>query len=40
MGQTLIEKILGAHSETPARPGEIIEMTVDARIARDFGGSA
>ncbi len=37
---TLIEKILSAHSGGgEVRPGEIVEMEVDARVARDFGGA-
>ena len=39
MGQTIIEKIISFHSEQTAHPGDIIDMTVDTRIARDFGGA-
>ncbi len=40
MGATLIEKILAAHSgRESVRPGEIIELQIDARVARDFGGA-
>ncbi len=39
MGQTMIEKILSAHSETEAKAGEIIDLLVDVRVARDFGGA-
>ncbi len=39
MAQTMIEKILSAHSETEARPGEIVDLLVDVRVARDFGGA-
>lgn len=39
MGFTLIEKILSNHSDEVARPGEIIDVSIDARIARDFGGA-
>ena len=39
MGKTLIEKILGGHSGREVSPGEIVDMTIDARIARDFGGA-
>jgi len=37
---TLIEKILGAHAGgREVRPGEIVEIGIDARVARDFGGA-
>jgi 3-isopropylmalate/(R)-2-methylmalate dehydratase large subunit len=39
MGQTLIEKILSNHSETQARAGEIVDVAIDVRAARDFGGA-
>ena len=39
MGQTLIEKILSGHAETAAKPGEIVDLLVDVRVARDFGGA-
>ncbi|MFO7652712.1 MAG: aconitase/3-isopropylmalate dehydratase large subunit family protein [Candidatus Krumholzibacteriia bacterium] len=39
-GQTLIEKILGRHSDQPARPGTIIDVAIDVRAARDFGGAS
>ncbi len=39
MGQTLIEKILSTHAEAQARPGEIVDLAVDVRVARDFGGA-
>ena len=36
----LIEKILANHSnKTIVKPGEIIDVEIDARIARDFGGA-
>ncbi len=36
----LIEKILAAHSGlTVVRPGEIIDVGIDVRVARDFGGA-
>ncbi len=41
MGATIIEKILAAHSgRESVRPGEIVELEIDARIARDFGGAS
>jgi len=39
MGQTIIEKILSRHAGRPVRPGDIVDVAVDARIARDFGGA-
>ncbi len=38
MGQTTIEKIFAAHAGGPVRAGEIVELDIDVRIARDFGG--
>jgi len=36
----LIEKILAAHSSAKiVKPGEIIDVRIDARVARDFGGA-
>ncbi len=41
MGMTMIEKILAAHSANEiVVPGEIIDVTIDARVARDFGGAS
>lgn len=39
MGKTMIEKILGAHSGGEVSPGDIVDVTIDARVARDFGGA-
>ena len=39
MGQTIIEKILSLHCGSKAEPGDIVDMAVDTRIARDFGGA-
>lgn len=40
MGLTLIEKILLNHSEqAEVRPGDIIDIKIDVRVARDFGGA-
>ena len=39
MGKTLIEKILGAHAGCEVNPGEIVDLEIDARVARDFGGA-
>jgi len=39
MGLTLIEKILKNHSDKGiVKPGEIIDIGIDIRVARDFGG--
>ncbi|MBN2861990.1 MAG: 3-isopropylmalate dehydratase large subunit [Bacteroidales bacterium] len=40
MAMTILEKIIATHSKfTEVRPGEIIDMTIDVRVARDFGGA-
>lgn len=39
MGKTIIEKILGAHGGRDVSPGEIVDITMDVRAARDFGGA-
>lgn len=40
MGATIIEKIMARHSgQDYVRPGDIVDVTIDARIARDFGGA-
>ncbi len=37
---TIIEKILANHStEVAVKPGDIIDVEIDARVARDFGGA-
>jgi len=39
MGMTIIEKILANHSKhDTVRPGEIVEISIDARVARDYFG--
>lgn len=39
-GLTLIEKIISQHAENrQVRPGDIVEMHLDNRLARDFGGA-
>ncbi len=40
MGETIIEKILARHAGRPVRPGDIVDIAIDARIARDFGGAS
>ena len=40
MGMTLIEKILAKHANVDqVKPGDIIDVVIDARAARDFGGA-
>lgn len=40
MGMTLIEKILANHSkESCVKPGDIVDIEIDIRAARDFGGA-
>jgi 3-isopropylmalate/(R)-2-methylmalate dehydratase large subunit len=39
MGQTLIEKIISRHSDHAVKPGEIADVDIDVRVARDFGGA-
>ena len=39
MGQTIIEKILSSHASAPVRPGDIADIEIDVRAARDFGGA-
>lgn len=40
MEMTIIEKIIANHSEKEyVKPGDIVDVTIDARVARDFGGA-
>ncbi len=39
MGATLIEKIISQHAGREAKAGDIVDVTIDARLARDFGGA-
>jgi len=40
MAMTLIEKILARHSSAEmVKPGEIVDISIDSRVARDFGGA-
>jgi len=39
MGQTIIEQIISQHSDHAVKPGEIADVTIDVRVARDFGGA-
>jgi homoaconitate hydratase family protein/3-isopropylmalate dehydratase small subunit len=39
MGMTIIEKIIADHSgREHVKPGDIVDIGIDARVARDFGG--
>jgi homoaconitate hydratase family protein/3-isopropylmalate dehydratase small subunit len=40
MGLTLIEKIISQHAEQPVSPGQIVDVGIDVRVARDFGGAS
>ncbi|HKK59922.1 MAG TPA: aconitase/3-isopropylmalate dehydratase large subunit family protein [Salinivirga sp.] len=40
MGKTIIEKILASHSaKYDVKPGDIVDIEIDVRAARDFGGA-
>ncbi len=39
MGLTLIEKILSEHSKKKCTAGDIVDVEIDVRVARDFGGA-
>jgi len=39
MGKTIVEKILGSRAGRDVKPGDIVDVTIDARVARDFGGA-
>lgn len=39
MGKTLIEKIIAAHDASDVVPGDIVDVAIDVRVARDFGGA-
>ena len=40
MAMTMLEKILANHSKyEDVKPGDIVDIVIDARIARDFGGA-
>ena len=38
MGKTMIQKIFENHSKDVANVGDIIDVDIDVRVARDFGG--
>lgn len=39
MGRTMLQKIFKNKSEKEIEPGDIVDVFVDARVARDFGGA-
>ncbi|MGA1820315.1 MAG: aconitase/3-isopropylmalate dehydratase large subunit family protein [Thermoplasmatota archaeon] len=39
MGATIIEKILSRSAGREVKPGDIVDVFIDARVARDFGGA-
>jgi len=39
MGKTIIQKIFETHSNSTAKVDEIIDVNIDVRVARDFGGA-
>ncbi len=39
MGQTIIQKILEKHSNSKSDVDDIIDVNIDVRVARDFGGA-
>jgi 3-isopropylmalate/(R)-2-methylmalate dehydratase large subunit len=39
MGRTIIEKIIESHSGKAVKPGDIVDVEIDVRVARDFGGA-
>jgi len=39
MPGTIIEKIITSHAGKTARAGYVLDMLIDARVARDFGGA-
>jgi 3-isopropylmalate/(R)-2-methylmalate dehydratase large subunit len=39
MPKTIIEKIISAHAGRDVAPGDMVDMVIDARVARDFGGA-
>ncbi|MBN1390067.1 MAG: 3-isopropylmalate dehydratase large subunit [Candidatus Thermoplasmatota archaeon] len=39
MGRTIIEKIISLRSGKEVKPGDIVDVSIDVRVARDFGGA-
>jgi 3-isopropylmalate dehydratase small subunit len=40
VGRTLIETIIGRHTGQAVRAGDIVDVRIDVRAARDFGGAS
>ncbi len=39
MGTTIIERIISAHAGREVSVGDVVDVEIDARLARDFGGA-
>lgn len=39
MATTIIERIISAHAGRDVSPGDVVDVEIDARLARDFGGA-
>jgi 3-isopropylmalate/(R)-2-methylmalate dehydratase large subunit len=39
VGSTIMERIIESHVGHPVRPGDVVDVSIDARVARDFGGA-
>ncbi len=39
MGKTIVQKIFEIHSQSPAIVDDILDLNIDIRVARDFGGA-
>ncbi len=39
MSGTIIEKIIQSHADQTVKPGDIVDVKIDVRLARDFGGA-
>lgn len=39
MPHTIIEKIIQSHAGQPVKPDDIVDVKIDVRLARDFGGA-
>jgi 3-isopropylmalate/(R)-2-methylmalate dehydratase large subunit len=39
VGSTIVEKIIARHAGRDVSPGDTVDIDIDARVARDFGGA-
>ena len=39
MGKTMIERVISAHAGRTVSVGDVVDVEIDARLARDFGGA-